>query len=231
MQSKDQAAAPYPPFTIRHSLFAIPQSDGADVPPVVGLGVVSGTPEAVETHRIGIGAQAQILDVPDAGASSAFIATATDVYWVHGATSRVYRAQLPHGAPQLVFDDFNPGEPMALAADGAFLYIARRVTGDIVRCPLAGCSPVHVFETVIDNQAQPVSLSIYGSVLYWTTLGTGPGTGTANKCSPQGLQCAATKVSIAQALDGPTGILCDGFGVYWGTSGIVTSGWVQRADP
>src|SRR5215469_6025947 len=59
---------PYWPLAI--SLFAR-QHDGIDVPAVIRLGAMDGAAVAEKAVRIGIGAQAEIFDMADAGAGEA----------------------------------------------------------------------------------------------------------------------------------------------------------------
>src|ERR1700727_1015300 len=54
-------------FAIRSSLLAL-QHDGIDVPAIIRLGAVGGAAVAEKALRVGIGAQAEILDMANAGA-------------------------------------------------------------------------------------------------------------------------------------------------------------------
>jgi hypothetical protein len=71
--------------------------------------------------------------------------------------------------------------PSGIAVDSTNVYFTRYLAGDVVSCPLAGCTGAP--KVLSSGNDQPNDIKVDATSLYWASEGSGVGLGSIKKCA------------------------------------------------
>lgn len=137
-----------------------------------------------------------------------------NIYWAtaNANPGAVYSLPKAGGTPKQIVSGLQ--SPRGIAVDATNVYFTTLGGGQIVKCPLSGCTTP--LPTLATGQTQPYALAIDATNVYWVNR-MPAGNGTVMKCAIAG--CGGNPTQLASGQSTPFDIAVDANFVYWSNFG------------